>query len=121
MPNVDEYVYENPFNSFGFPQVYTEFMAFFQKLTKCFIQTLVLNVFFFYFHSKNKKKITLTDESKYNPIHTVPAPNLNKNLAYSTHAEFIPDPISHMMDNQIFEQKDHFNQITFRPLTVSSP
>lgn len=50
----------------------------------------------------------------------MPAPNLNKNLAYSTHAEYIPDPLSNSMDNQIFEQKDHFNQIAFRPLTVST-
>ncbi|XP_031616717.1 uncharacterized protein LOC116336745 [Contarinia nasturtii] len=66
-------------------------------------------------YQPNKKKISLTDDTKYNPIHTVPAPNLHKNLAYSTQTEYIHEPV----DNQIFEQKDpQFNQITFRPLTV---
>lgn len=58
----------------------------------------------------------MTDDTKYNPIHTVQAPNLNKNLAYSTHNEFMHEPF----DNSIFDQKEHFNQITFRPLTVNS-
>lgn len=62
---------------------------------------------------QNKKKFSMSDDFKYNPIHTVSAPNLNKNLAYTTHGDYIHEP-----DNQIFEQKEHFNQITFRPLTV---
>lgn len=55
----------------------------------------------------------MTDDIKYNPIHTVPAPNLNKNIGFNTHNDFINEP-----ENQLFEQKEHFNQITFRPLTV---
>lgn len=57
----------------------------------------------------------MTDDMKYNPIHTVAAPNLNKNIAYNTHNDFINEP-----DNQLYEQKEHFNQITFRPLTVQN-
>lgn len=59
--------------------------------------------------------MSLTDESKYNPIHTIPAPNLNKNLAYTTHTEYIHEP----MDNQLLE-KDQFNNYPYRPLNVSS-
>lgn len=59
--------------------------------------------------------MSLTDESKFNPIHTIPAPNLNKNLAYSTNTEYVHEPYDM---NQIFD-KDHFAQYTYRPLNVS--
>lgn len=59
--------------------------------------------------------MSLTDDTKYNPIHTIPAPNLNKNLAYTTNMKYVQEPF----DNQLSE-KDQFNQYPYRPLNVSS-
>lgn len=48
-------------------------------------------------------------------MHTIPAPNLNKNLAYTTNMKYVQEPL----DNQLAE-KDQFNQYPYRPLNVSS-
>lgn len=59
-------------------------------------------------------KVSLTDDTKYNPIHTIPAPNLNKNLAYSTHTEYVHEPI----DNNHLLEKDQY-PYPYRPFNVS--
>lgn len=108
-----EYIFENPYTNVGFAPVRTIFIS--NEYLSLFTHNQFKRVLFccmFFF--QNKKKFSFTDETKFNPIHTVPAPNLNKNFAYATHGEFIQEPF----DNQIFDQKEHFNQITFRPLNV---
>lgn len=59
--------------------------------------------------------MSLTDDTKYNPMHTIPAPNLNKNLAYATNMKYVQEPL----DNQISE-KDQYNHYPYRPLSVST-
>lgn len=56
---------------------------------------------------QNKKKVSLTGDNKFTPIHTIPAPN----LAYSVGNEQIVEPV---VDNHLNE-RENYNVFSMHP------
>lgn len=61
----------------------------------------------FHFQKQNKKKVSITGENKFTPIHTIPAPN----LAYAVDNEQILEPV---VDNHLSE-RENYNVINMLP------